>query len=126
MYIIFGDDQVANMQEKYSVLELDNFRIGPQGPTVKAYAVVENISIPDLPLVESWTKLHENLITYYRKKDWNFCEQAIEQLVGAWASELDSFYAEMQSRINSYKENDPGETWDWIIEKTVSTDPLQS
>ncbi len=126
MYIIFGDDQVANMREKYSVLELDNFRIGPQGPIVKAYAVVENISIPDLPLVESWTNLHENLITYYRKKDWNFCEQAIEQLVGAWGSELDSFYAEIQSRVNNYKENAPDEDWDWVIEKPLTPDTLLS
>ena len=124
MYIIFGDDQVANMREKYSILELDTIRIGAHGPELKAYAVVENIAIPDLPMVESWTKLHENLINYYRKKDWNFCEQAIDNLIGSFNGELDSFYSEIQSRVNSYKENDPGEDWDWVIEKPSTTDPL--
>jgi hypothetical protein len=126
MYIIFGDDQVASMREKYSILELDTIRIGAHGPELKAYAVVENIAIPDLPMVESWTKLHENLINYYRKKDWNFCEQAIDNLIGSFNGELDSFYSEIQSRVNSYKENNPGEDWDWVIEKTSTPDPLQS
>lgn len=121
MYIIFGDDQVAAMQEKYVVLELDTIRIGAGGPELPAYAVIENIAIPDLPMVESWTKLHENLITYYRKRDWNFCEQAIENLTGAFNGEVDSFYAEMQTRITNYKDNDPGEFWDWVIEKSSDT-----
>jgi hypothetical protein len=124
MYIIFGDDQVASMREKYSILELDTIRIGAQGPELKAYAVVENIAIPDLPMVESWTKLHENLINYYRKKDWNFCEQAIENLIGSFNGELDSFYSEIQSRVNNYKENAPAADWDWVIEKSVPLDPL--
>ena len=120
MHIIFGEDQVEAMREKYVVLELDTIRIGPSGPEIAAYAVVENVAIPDLPMVAGWTKLHNNLITYYRKRDWNFCEQVIENLTGTFAGELDSFYAELQSRINNYKENDPGESWDWVIEKSGS------
>lgn len=119
MYIIFGDNQVESMREKYVVLELDTIRIGPTGPELVAYAVIENIAIPDLPMVENWSNLHSNLITNYRKQDWNFCEQAIENLTGTFSGELDSFYSELQTRIDHFKENNPGENWDWVIEKST-------
>ena len=69
-----------------------------------------------------WYDLKQTCIVY-RKKDWNFCEQAIENLVGCFGGELDTFYAELQSRINHFKENDPGEDWNSKIKRP---DPRQS
>jgi hypothetical protein len=119
MFIILDDNQVNSMREKYTVLEVDTFRIGTDGPVLKAYAVIENIPLPDLPMIENWTNLHNSLLTEYRKRNWEFCEQAIENLVGTFGGEMDSFYAELQTRILNYKDNDPGPTWDYIIEKTA-------
>ena len=122
MNIIFGDEQAQEIGKKYTVLELDTVRFMPSGTTATAYAVVENIPIPDLPKLSFQTDLHHNLLENYRKRDWNFCSQAIENLVGNFGGELDTFYAELQSRINLYKENDPGDTWDYFI---VRSDPKQ-
>ena len=121
MYIIFGDDQAQEIGKKYTVLELDTVRFAPSGTTATAYAVIENIPIPDLPKLSFQQDLHKNLMENYRKKDWNFCEQAIENLVGSFGNELDTFYVELQSRINNYKDNDPGEDWDFCIKKLDST-----
>ena len=115
MYIIFGDEQAQEIGKKYTVLELDTVRFIPSGTTATAYAVVENIPIPDLPKLSFQTDLHHNLLENYRKKDWNFCEQSIENLIGCFGGELDTFYAELQTRINNYKENDPGDSWDYFI-----------
>jgi hypothetical protein len=123
MYIIFGDEQAHEIGRKYTVLELDTVHFIPSGTTATAYAVVENIPIPDLPKLSFQKDLHCNLIENYRKRDWNFCSQAIENLVGNFGGELDTFYAEIQNRINNYKDNDPGENWDYMLEKA---DPLQS
>lgn len=123
MHIIFGDAQAKEMGKKYTVLELDTIRFVPSGATATAYAVVENIPIPDLPRLSFQTDLHHNLMENYRKGDWNFCSQAIENLVGNFGGELDSFYAELQNRIKNYKENDPGNLWDPTIERP---DPRQS
>ena len=117
MNIIFGDDAAKELKNKYTVLELDTVRIQLDGRKFTAYAVVESIAIDDLPLVEGWTNLHQSLMTNYRKRDWNFCEQAIEQLSGKWGNELDTFYLELQSRINNYKDIDPGMDWDPTIQK---------
>lgn len=123
MHIIFGDDQAQLLAEKYTVLELDTFKFKPSGVSARAYAVVEAVPIEDLPKLSFQIDLHRNLIENYRKRDWNFCEQAIENLVGCFGKELDSFYVELSNRINNYKENDPGESWDPAIERF---DTLQS
>lgn len=121
MHIIFGDEQAQALGEKYTVLELDTFRFLPAGIVTRAYAVIESLPIDELPLLSFQTDLHRNLIKNYQKRDWNFCEQAIENLIGHFGKEVDTFYTELQLRINNYKENDPGENWDPIIERTIAT-----
>ena len=125
MYIIFGNEQAQTLSENYTVLALDTFRFIPDNVEKTAYAVIENIPITDMPEVAGQKDMHAKLIENYQNRNWNYCEQAIEELTGAWNNELDSFYSELQSRINNYKENDPGEHWDYAIEKIVSN-PLQS
>lgn len=123
MYIIFGEGQATVLRDKYTILELDTVRFVPSNTTATAYAVVENIPIQDLPKLSFQTDLHCNLMENYRKRDWNFCDQAVENLVGCFGGELDTFYIEIQNRINNYKDNDPGEDWDFCIKKL---DPPQS
>lgn len=120
MNIIIGSEQVEQFREKYTVLELDTIRFSGQETTVKAYCIVEQIPITELPQVESKKALHENLMINYRKKDWNFCTQALEHLVGAWGHELDSFYEDLLKRITQYQEQDPGPNWDGVIEKRIN------
>ena len=125
MHIIFGQDQADIVRENHTVLELDTFRFLPQVVVQTAYTVVEIIPIEDLPKLSFQKELHHNLMENYRKGDWNFCEQAIEQLIGAFGGEVDTFYADLQTRINNYKENDPGEYWNPVIDRIVEN-PLQS
>ena len=131
MHIIFGEEKAQVLGEKYAVLELDTFRFMPAGIVSTAYAVIESIPIQDLPQLSFQKDLHKNLMENYRKQDWNFCDQAIENLVGNFGKELDSFYAELQERINNFKENNPGTDWDPFIERVLlasadGTNPLQS
>ena len=123
MHIIFGNEQAQEIGKKYTVLELDTVCFAPSGTTATAYAVVENIPITDLPNLSFQTDLHHNLMENYRKRDWNFCSQAIENLVGNFGGELDTFYVELQSRINNYKDNDPGENRNYMLDRA---DPPQS
>lgn len=121
MNIIIDSDQVEQFKQNYTVLELDTIRLLPENKTITAYCVVEQIPLSDLPQVESKRNLHENLMINYRKRDWNFCNQALEHLFGFWNGELDSFYDEIRSRIAKYMEQDPGDSWDGIIEKHTSS-----
>lgn len=117
MHIIFGEEQAKTLTEKYTVLELDTLQFESDGPLATAYCVIENVSITDLPRIESMRNLHSQLIVNYRRQDWNYCNQALDQLIGFWSGEVDSFYNELRTRIAKYIEQDPGESWDGIIKK---------
>ena len=117
MNIIIDPKDLDSYKQKYTVLELDTFRILPDNKEVKAYCVVESIPILELQNIDGKRNIHNGLMENYRQRNWDFCQQALDQLVGSWNKELDSFYDEMRGRINFYMENDPGEKWDGIIEK---------
>ena len=116
MNIIFKENS-AEIQKKYTVLDLDTFSV-PDGSTHTVCCVVENIPITELSQTASLKELHSKLIENYAKKNWSYCEQAIEQLVGKWGGELDSFYAELQTRIAQLKTMDLDDSWTPVIAKT--------
>jgi|TARA_R110000868_G_scaffold95926_5_gene263719 hypothetical protein len=117
MNIIIDPEQLEEYQKKYTVLELDTFRIVPENKQVKAYCMVETIPIGELHLTQSNKNLHNGLMESYRNRNWNYCNEALDHLVGCWNKELDSFYEDIRNRINLYTENEPGDSWDGVIEK---------
>lgn len=117
MNIIFGKEQAAKLSENYTVLELDTIRVGLNGPELIAFCVVESIPILKMPKLNEMKDLHQNLLIEYRKQNWNYCEQALEHLVGFWGNEVDSFYANLNERINTFKNQSPGDQWDGVIQK---------
>lgn len=118
MNIIFGADQIPELAEKYTVLELDTFRLPGRAEPATAYCLIENLGFGSLYKVPEFRDLHHNLIANYRQRNWKYCEDAIGFLRGFWGNEMDTFYDEIQKRIDQYKISDPGETWDGIIDKT--------
>ena len=119
MNIIFGKENLPAADEKYTILELDTIRILPVNQLVTAYCLVDAIPILNMPKAESMKNLHENLLINYRKRDWNYCTQALEHLIGYWGADMDSYYTSLNKRIAKYIEQDPGESFDGIIEKTA-------
>ena len=117
MHIILGDDQIEQLEGKYTLLEVDQIRFHADEEPVQAYCVLENIPVDELPKIDELTNLHKKLMENYNKQDWNFCEQALEHLQGRWAGQVDTFYAEISSRIDKYKKQDPGVDWDPVINK---------
>ena len=112
-------DTFADLSSKYTVLELDTIKFDSTKDPLPAYCVLDNIPLMEMATLQSLKDLHANLLVNYRKKDWNFCEQAIEQLSGKWNGEMDTFYAELAARIQTFKQNDPGDDWTGVIVKKV-------
>jgi hypothetical protein len=115
MHIIFGKH--PELDEKYTVLELDTIRIGTVGPDRTAFCVVENIPLEEMPVVETLRELHTELMERYRNQNWNRCEALIGQLKGKWGGEMDSFYVELAVRIAKLKTETLDPNWSGIIEK---------
>jgi hypothetical protein len=72
-----------------------------------------------LPLIESWQRLHEALIKNYQQRNWAYCQTLIEQLTDAWNSEMNSFYDEIQVRLDRLIRENPGEEWTPVIERPI-------
>jgi hypothetical protein len=117
MHIIFGKEQAEQLSNKYTVLELDTFQFGEMGPVVTAYCTVETVPLEELPTLEITKKQHADLIINYRLRSWNNCLTAIKLLRGKWRGELDSFYADLENRIQDCVSNNPPANWSPIILK---------
>jgi len=117
MHIILGDDQKSQLEDKYTLLELDQIRFAPDDDSVQAYCVLENIPVDELPKLHELSHLHSKLMENYCKQNWNFCEQALEHLQGRWGGQLDTFYTEIAERIAKYKSQDMSNEWDPALQK---------
>jgi len=116
MNIIFKENS-EEIAKKYVVLDLDTFSI-PDGSTHTVCCVVENIPITELSETENLKAVHSALIENYAKKNWIDCEQAIEQLMGKWGGEVDSYYEDIRSRVNRLKDLVLDDSWTPVIPKT--------
>jgi len=115
MNIIFKNS-IENIDEKYTVLDLDTFKLA-DGSLHTACCIVENIPIMELSQTENLKELHATLIKEYGQKNWAYCEQALEHLGGKWGGELDTFYQDLTKRIELYKDMDLDDDWSPIIVK---------
>lgn len=120
MHIIFGHQTAAVAADKYTVLELDRMRLEPLGAVLDTYCVIETVPLHELAQIENYRNLHAKLMENYRRKDWNFCQQALEHLHGRWDGAVDSFYDEISLRIAKYQLQDPGEHWYGVYEKYLT------
>ena len=101
MNIIFGRENAEKLREKYTVLDLEKLVV--EGKEVEVFCLIpaEKIALPDLPQLEQWIKLHEDFLKGYHKKEYNYCRQCIEHLMGKFGGEIDSFYEEILKRIDA-------------------------
>jgi hypothetical protein len=117
MNILFGKEQATALADKYIVLELDTIQIGKDGPVVTAYCAVEIVPPGEMEELLEMQELHQQLLSNYKLRRWADCQRGIEILLSRWNGELDSFYSELQSRINEFQQLEPADRWNGIIVK---------
>lgn len=123
MNIIFATrEEAEDLRQKYIVLELDSFQMPNLPDAVVSWCVIDtsSVTIGDLPSMTQYVDLHNNMMRNYRLRNWKYCEDALEHLVGKWRGDVDSFYANLDQRIKHYQDNDPGPDWNGTIEKTAA------
>lgn len=100
MNIIIGKEAADKLKDNYIILELETFT-SPTGEATTAYCVIETIPINELQSVAHNKQLHENFVKEYNNKNYKFCEDAVEHLIGKFDGQLDSFYLEIIKRIKT-------------------------
>jgi hypothetical protein len=117
MNIIFDIENVDTIKNSSVVLELDTFYFTKLDKTLTAYCVIDNIKITDFDKIEQNQKCHAELIEAYKQKDFKLCQNLLEHLLGAFDGEIDSFYAELQQRIQCLKEKDLDTHWSGVLNR---------
>jgi hypothetical protein len=122
MKVIFGKQVAESLGDRMTVLELDTFFQPGLTDPITAYAVLENTSVPfpEIPVAEKQRELHNTMMLEYRRRNWNYCVQALEHLVGKWGGELDSFYEELSKRISQLQEANLPDDWTGIVINTTA------
>lgn len=116
MNIILGDSLPEGVGDKYVVLPLDRLRIKGKSDPVQSYCLVENLPIDEMFHVETYVDMHLKLMLNYERRNWLYCNQALQTLKGKWHGELDSFYDHLQKRIKALEQQDPPENWSAVID----------
>lgn len=117
MNIIFGD-VAQHLASTYIILELDTFRLPDRQQTVTAWCLVEKPGLEEIINLEPYKKLHADVVKYYKQRQWQYCNEAIQRLMGKWGGEVDSFYQDLLDRVNQYAQCEPDQDWDGIRLKT--------
>ena len=120
MNIILGQENVVDLDGRYLVLELDTFVLAGRTDPITAFCVLEQPSLSEMFKLPEFLELHQNLVSNYKKQNWDYCKQAIEHLRGHWRGQVDSFYDDITQRIEQYQTNPPAPDWTGIINKSSS------
>ena len=100
MDIIFGRENAEKLREQYIVLDLET--VEQDGVSIEVFCLVsgDKVGLTDMMQIDSWTKLHNDFLDGYRTKQYKYCRDCIEHLMGRFGGELDTFYDEILRRIN--------------------------
>lgn len=118
MNVVLGYENVKDIDQKYVVLELDTIKISQDHDPVTAYCVIEHLPLTEIVSLDQFRGLHENLLKNYRKRNWKYCEDAIEHLLGKWNGEVDSFYHELKTRIDGLRDQLLDDSWNGVIDRS--------
>jgi hypothetical protein len=121
MKIIFATyEDARSLSDKYTMLELDTLRFQDGVPrTAWCMIGLEDVTLQDMPVIEQFRELHNRMIANYKKRNWKYCQDALEHLQGKWKGDLDSFYQDISNRVDRYSEQDPGPDWDPVINQEL-------
>ena len=119
MNIIFGRDSLKSIDEKNTALTVDSFKVGNNVIECFCLLSIEDMPLADLPTIHIQINLHETLIKEYKKKNWNYCKDAIAGLKGKFNGVLDEFYINLEQRIDAFISQGVGEDWHWALEKQI-------
>jgi hypothetical protein len=98
MYIVLGNRITEEAKEKYLILELETFNISDRKETAYCIVLPEDI-INEMPDLERLKGLQQAVITAWNCQDYDTVLFGLPHLEGRFAGELDTFYANLKSRI---------------------------
>ena len=69
MNIILGEENVKEIDQKYTVLELDTLLFSGSATPVTAYCLVEKVGLEEFVTLDRFRELHNNMMRNYKLKN---------------------------------------------------------
>jgi len=113
MHIIFNNDLISEINEKYILLELDTVLYNGLDHPLKMFAVIDDVEIPENTDISSLLEQHTALLVEYKNSKWDNAILNANALRGSWNGYVDQFYESVVNTATKYKENN--KIWDGIV-----------
>lgn len=118
MNVIHGKQNLDQIDDRYTALELETLLIAKDKDPITNYAIIgPDSGLEAMLKLKQFIPVHEALMRNYKQKNWQFCLQAIAKLRGNIDPFMDTFYDILKSRIQKQVEN-PTKNWSHILDLT--------
>ena len=112
--IILGEETAEAVEHELFSVELDSIAVKGKKDAVRIFTVLGNNDwVFHNTSWYMYQQQHDKFLALYRNKKWTVAERFATDLKREW-SEMAEYYDIMLDRIETYKENDPGEDWDGV------------
>jgi hypothetical protein len=92
MQIIFEENLVETLRQRYILLELDTIIQPAMTKPITLHALIENIDFLQLEKFEQQVQEHQQMVKEYKGSNWLKSQEMAHDLKGSWHGELDEFY----------------------------------
>ena len=118
MHIIFDENLVPNLRERYIILELDTILQPNMDKPLTLHALIEDMDITTISNLPILIEQHNRLIDNYKSSHWQQAINIANALRGSWKGALDEFY-DLVIEISNQNQKD-NLIWDGIRHITPS------
>ena len=113
--IVLGPITAERLGKEYFTLELDCIAVKGKKEGVTIYTVFYNPKFSDtLKQWERSRELHDLMLAYYRKQQWDKAISLVHSLKGEFDGHMDDYYELWLERIEEMRNYDLADTWDGI------------
>lgn len=118
VHTVLGPTTAERVKDEYFTIELDCIAVKGKQEGVKIYTVFYNPSDKDLKKYLHDREVHDLMLSYYRKQDWNKASGLAIALKGAFGGKMDDYYTLWQDRITEMQNKQLPVDWDGIYRAT--------
>ena len=116
--IVLGAITAERVEGEYFTLELDCIAVKGKKEGVTIYTVFYNPTPSEMAEWKHNREVHDLMLEYYRKQEWNKATALIETLKGKFAGQMDHYYNLWLERIEEMQNAGLPKDWDGIYRAT--------
>jgi adenylate cyclase len=116
--IVLGPTTAERVGADYFTIELDCIAVKGKKEGVTIYTVFYNPPREQQPFWEHDREVHNLMLSYYRKQEWDTAITLIESLKGKFGGNMDHYYDLWLKRIEEMKNAGLPKDWDGVFRAT--------